>query len=121
MNKRKIGNEKEILAVNELSSNGYTILEKNYSCRHGEIDIIGLDKNCICFVEVKYRSTAMSGLPEEAVSINKMKKICKTSQFYLYSHKEYLNYQMRYDVVAILGNDIKIYKNAFFYVGKNAF
>lgn len=115
MNKREVGKEKEQIAAEFLKENGYIILEMNYNTKHGEIDIIAKDAKYICFVEVKYRKSLRSGLPEEAVNLRKMKKICKASQYYLYSHKEYMNHQIRYDVIAIENDEIRFYDNAFPY------
>ena len=116
MNKRNLGNKKEEYVVNYLTQNGYDILEKNFYSRHGEIDIIARKDSYICFIEVKYRKNADVGMPEEAVSISKMKKICKTSQYYLYTHREYDSLQMRFDVAAVLGEDIIYYENTFSFI-----
>ena len=80
------------------------------------MDIVALKDNYICFVEVKYRKNIKAGYPEEAVSYSKMKKICKASQFYLYCHKQYNRLQPRFDVMAIEGDVVRYYENAFPYV-----
>lgn len=116
MNKRKIGNVYEEKVCTFLKQRGYIILNQNYYCRFGEIDIIAQKDEYICFVEVKYRKNTLCGMPEDAVTISKMKKICKTAQFYIFSHKQYYDYQMRFDVVSVLDNGIKIYENAFDYI-----
>lgn len=116
MNNRQIGKEYESRVCEYLSEHGYLIIERNYSCRFGEIDIIAQSQKYICFVEVKYRKDSSCGYPEEAVTISKMKKICKTAQFYIFSHKKYIDYQMRFDVVSVLGNEIRLYENAFEYI-----
>lgn len=115
MNKRTVGKEKEILASKYLEANGYTVIEMNYNSRHGEVDIISTKGGYICFVEVKYRKSTRSGIPEEAVSLSKMKKICKTADYYMYTHKTY-NLQMRFDVIAIENDEIRFYENAFWHI-----
>ena len=67
MNKRKTGAEYEELAARWLTGTGFEILEKNYRCRIGEIDLIARDGRYLVFVEVKYRSDEKAGDPSEAV------------------------------------------------------
>ena len=79
----KIG---EDIAVRYLEKIGYKILDRNFECKQGEIDIIALDKEEIVFVEVKTRASALYGLPKEAVNIIKKKHIYKSAEFYTYLH-----------------------------------
>jgi len=116
LNKRTVGNKKEERICEYLVENGYCVLEKNFFSRHGEIDIIATKGEYICFVEVKYRKDKSCGLPEEAVTLTKIRKICKTAVYYLYTHRQYYQKQMRFDVAAVLGEDIKYYENAFMYL-----
>ena len=118
MNSRKTGTEKEEIATEFLKSNGMRILEKNFRCRQGEIDIIGIHKGYLTFVEVKYRKDNSRGAAEEAVGVSKQKKICYTSDYFRISRKQYQQMQVRYDVVAITKDNIKWYQNAFPYQGK---
>ena len=69
MNKRKTGQEQEVKAACFLKTQGYQILERNYRCKKGEIDLIAREGQYLVFVEVKYRSTNESGLPEEAADL----------------------------------------------------
>lgn len=71
MNKRKTGQEQEAKAACFLKTQGYQILEQNYRCKRGEIDLVAREGQYLVFVEVKYRSTNESGLPEEAVDLRK--------------------------------------------------
>lgn len=119
MNKRRIGTESEIQAGKFLYDAGYNILENNFYSRFGEIDIIAVKEQFICFIEVKYRKTKTHGDAESAISMLKMKKICRTAEYYLYLNRKYDKYQMRFDVVAINGNDITLYENAFPFVSFN--
>lgn len=112
-NRRQIGTAYERRAEEFLCKEGMRILEKNYRCRQGEIDLIGAQGDCLVFVEVKYRSTKQAGFPEEAVGIMKQKRICRVAEFYLYTHPQYGNDRIRYDVVAIEGEDIRWYRSAF--------
>lgn len=99
-----------------LEEQGYRILAHSFFTRHGEIDIVAEKENTVAFVEVKYRKDEKSGLPEEAVSTAKMQKICKAADYYLYTHKGLSKHQIRFDVIGILGDEIRFYENAFPYV-----
>lgn len=112
-NKRKLGNEKEQEVVQYLIKHNYNILECNYSCRQGEIDIIAMDGNYLVFVEVKYRSTNQNGYPMESVTKYKQRKIIKTAQYYMYAKHIAENNPIRFDVASVLGTDIFYIKNAF--------
>ena len=113
MNKRNIGKEKEELAAKFLARQGVKILEKNFSCRMGEIDLIGLDGDCIVFVEVKYRTNTDYGYPQEAVSKNKRRKIVLVSGYYRMRNDLGDGTNFRFDIVSILGDKIRWDKNAF--------
>ena len=65
--KKEFGNTGEDIATEYLEKQGYIILERNFYCKQGEIDIIAKDKNEVVFVEVKSRSDVGYGLPSEAV------------------------------------------------------
>lgn len=112
MNKRSIGKEWEDRIVKYLEERGYVILDRNYYTRFGEIDIIAKDGNTLAFVEVKYRNSTAKGIPEEAVDIRKQRRIYRSAEYYLY--KNHMgNVSCRFDVAAILREDIRLYKNAF--------
>ncbi len=68
VNKREVGGFYEEAAALFLSKKGVRILERNYRCRQGEIDLIGLDGEYLVFFEVKYRKDEEAGLPAEAVN-----------------------------------------------------
>ncbi|MCR5624464.1 MAG: YraN family protein [Lachnospiraceae bacterium] len=113
MNKRKVGNEYEDLAVKYLEKSGYKILERNFYTRKGEIDIIAQDGEYLVFIEVKYRKDNESGTPEEAVDYRKQKRIKDSAMVYIYFNKIPMDSPMRFDVVSICREDVKIIKNAF--------
>ena len=115
MNKRECGKIKEELAAVYLENSGIKILEKNFACKLGEIDLIGEDKGCIVFVEVKYRKNTSYGYPQEAVTKNKRRKIILVSGYYRMLKHYGENIQMRFDVISILNDEIIWDKNAFGY------
>lgn len=121
MNQITVGKKYEEAAVLFLKKQGFSILERNFRCRQGEIDIIGLHENCLVFVEVKYRRNHNRGMAEEAVGVNKQKKICRTSDYFRISHKKYQSMQVRYDVIAVTEsvNNLRWYPDAFMYQGNH--
>ena len=116
MNKRQIGTEKEKLAGAYLETNGYDIIEYNFKCRQGEIDIIAKDGEYLVFCEVKYRSNEKKGTPFEAVDYKKQRIISRCALFYIMKHR-LSDIPCRFDVVSITDREIQVLKNAFDYIG----
>lgn len=115
-NNRAVGKEYEMRAADYLTKQGMKVLYRNFLCRQGEIDLIGEAKRCLVFVEVKFRKTASKGNPEEAVGYAKQKRICRVAEYFLYTHPRYAGWSIRYDVVAICGEDIRWYPAAFSHI-----
>ncbi len=98
--RHKIGKIGEDLIVKYLQQHGYIIIERNFECRQGEIDIIAKEKNEIVFIEVKTRTSNLYGLPKEAVDTTKKKHIYKSVEYYIYlKHLE--KYPIRIDVIEV--------------------
>ncbi|WP_343122642.1 YraN family protein [Hydrogenivirga sp. 128-5-R1-1] len=88
------------------------MLQTNFYCKFGEIDIICKDNNCLVFVEVRSKSYEDFGKPEETVDYKKQQKIIKTANYFI--EKSCVDYdEIRFDVVAILKGEIKHFQNAF--------
>ena len=115
MNKRKIGTAWEEAAAEFLTKNGYVILEKNFRCKEGEIDLVAKDGEYLVFVEVRSRRTAGSGHPLESVNIAKQRKICRVSRYYMLKRRISPDTAIRYDVISVLGSEMELVKNAFAY------
>jgi TIGR00252 family protein len=113
MNKRELGSCYEKWATSYLIHKGYQIIENNFRCRFGEIDIIAKDKATLVFVEVKYRKNDNYGTALEAVSLKKQKNIRRVSEYYIMSKKLSIELDIRYDIVAILGDEVTLLENAF--------
>lgn len=109
---RRIGAEAESLAAQHLREKGYVIVKRNYSGNDAEIDIIALDGETLVFVEVKYRTESGWETPEESVSPAKQKRLWKAAEQYL-AEAVGKERDMRFDVVAIRGNKIAHYVDAF--------
>ena len=112
-NKRETGTRKEELAADFLTRHGVKILDRNFRCRQGEIDLIGRDGRYLVFFEVKYRKTDRNGMPAEAVGYVKQQRIRYTAQFYLYNRRYQEDMPCRFDVVSILGDQITWIRDAF--------
>ena len=101
----KIG---EDIAIKYLQSKGYKIIERNFQCKQGEIDIVALDKQEIVIIEVKTRKCLEYGKPAEAVDYNKRKHIYKAAGYYLYIKKLEKNF-IRIDVIEVYIKENKYY------------
>ena len=111
MNKRNVGTFYENVAEKFLVEHGINILERNFRCRIGEIDLIGIDDDTLVFFEVKYRKNSQYGSPFEAVDYRKQKKIISVAKYYL----AYRNMDkfIRFDVIGIFKNEIEWIRDAF--------
>ena len=110
------GREGEKVAERYLKNKGYTVVERNYRCRGGEVDLIVLDRRVIVFVEVKTRSDHGFGNPLEAVEPRKQRRMIHAAQLFLHQKKLHQR-DARFDVVGISwpGGDpvIEHVRNAF--------
>lgn len=117
MNKRVVGTAYEKLAGAYLQEQGYEIVEYNFRCRMGEIDIVAKDGEYLVFTEVKYRADRRLGSPLEAVDIRKQRIISKVASYYCLTHGYGETKPCRFDVMAICGEEYTLIKNAFEYIG----
>ncbi|GBD40123.1 MAG: UPF0102 protein [Deltaproteobacteria bacterium] len=106
MDRRAAGLKGEEIAAGFLKKEGYRILERNFRCKHGEIDLIAEKEGVICFIEVKARSTYRFGFPEEAITSYKRKRIWAVALFYLQKNK-IKSRDLRFDIVSV---DLKTHK-----------
>jgi len=90
----------EDLAVAFLLEQDYLILERNWRCKHFEIDIIATLQNTLVFVEVKTRNTLAFGYPEESIGKAKMKRLQLAATVYHFNHPRFKRIQ--FNVIAIL-------------------
>lgn len=95
-----LGQKGEELAIALLKKLNYKILEHNYKCALGEMDIIAREKNTLVFVEVKTRATKDFGGPAVAVNERKQRQLSKVALHYL-SQKKLHDIPARFDVVAV--------------------
>jgi len=100
MNSRELGKWGEERARIYLEEKGYIVVEKNFRCPAGEIDIIARDGEWLVFVEVKTRRSTRYGYPAEAVDFRKQVKYIQTALYYL-NRKKLLNSLYRFDIVEV--------------------
>lgn len=111
-----LGKKGEELAIGRLKALKYKILERNFKCPLGEIDIIAREKETIVFIEVKTRRTKDFGGPAAAVGPHKQRQLSRVALAYL-NWKRLQNTPARFDVVAVElippSPRIEVIRNAF--------
>ncbi|MFH1080980.1 MAG: YraN family protein [Pseudomonadota bacterium] len=116
MRRIRTGKQGEDLAVAHLRKAGYQIITQNYRCLYGEVDVVAWDGDTLVFVEVKSRKSGTFGVPQEAVGIEKQKKLSRVSLHYL-QQKRFETCNARFDVIAVRmspdGIRIDLIQNAF--------
>jgi len=102
--------------VDYLKQRGYRIIERNYRCPFGEIDIVAQQGEVVVFIEVKTRRSARFGDPQQSVTLEKQKRISRIALDYLQKKRLY-PCSARFDVVAIRmlgeGAGMELIQNAF--------
>ena len=114
----RLGAWGEKVALNYLQQQGYRIIERNFRCKTGEIDIIASEGDVLAFVEVKTRSSSLFGEPEDAVDSEKERHLHRVAYFYLRKNRlRPEDTRMRFDIVSIITESdqrtiktIKLYK-----------
>ena len=116
MEKKELGKKGEELALRFLKKRGYRIIENNYVCNMGEMDIIAKEKDTLAFIEVKTRTSTTFGPPQLAVNPTKQMQLSKVALYFL-KEKGIEEMKARFDVVAILlgpkGEEIELIRDAF--------
>ena len=100
-NKQCLGRLGEDISVIFLEENGYRVLERNYRCRYGEIDIIAVKDKTVVFIEVKTRRSINYGYPVEAITKIKMKHMYNSSTYYLLNSNLSSDMDVRIDAVEV--------------------
>ena len=115
--RKVLGARGEDLAVKYLKKKGYKVIERNYRCQWGEIDLVARQGDTLVFVEIKSRSSHGFGLPQEAVDRFKQDKLIEVARAYLAERRLTEDITMRFDVVAVQltssGPDIELIQDAF--------
>ena len=107
------GEQAERDAKAYLLAHGLKLIEQNYACKLGEIDLIMEDKLTIVFVEVRFRKSNAFGGAAASVSKSKQSKITNTAKHWLVSNRLFEKRPVRFDVVAYANNDTQWIQGAF--------
>ena len=114
--RKEIGKRGEDAAAHFIRKRGYKIVERNFTCTLGEMDIIALDGKTLCFIEVKTLSGKTYGPPEMAVTVHKQRQLSKVALTYL-SQNNLHDTKARFDVVGVTlspGHEkVELIKDAF--------
>jgi putative endonuclease len=97
----------EGLAKEYLLERGLSLLISNYHCRYGEIDLIMLEQEVLCFIEVKFRNSLGFGGAASAITAQKQKKVVKSALVFLSENKRLTQHAMRFDAVLIQQQESK--------------
>ncbi|MGM0569068.1 MAG: YraN family protein, partial [Elusimicrobiota bacterium] len=95
-----------------LKQKNYSIIKRNWRCRAGEIDIIAREGDTLCFIEVKSRNTNSHGTALESVDRFKKEKLITLAEHYI-SENNISDTDLRFDVVAVFRDSVKLLRNAF--------
>jgi putative endonuclease len=98
---RRLGKHWEQLAEHHLAEHGLEILERGYSCRLGELDLVAIDHDELVIVEVRYRRESHFGSALESITWHKRNRIVRATRHYLMCHPEQAGLALRFDVVAV--------------------
>ena len=112
-NRRATGKRYEDFTAAWLAEQGFEILERNFSCRMGEIDIIAREKGTLVFIEVKFRVSLSCGFSEDAVNPAKQRKIRRVAEYYLTGHPWEAESDCRFDVAAFENGRLHYYRDAY--------
>ncbi len=98
------GQRAEQAASKWLQQRGLRLLQRNYRCRFGELDLIMLQAECLVFVEVRCRAGNAYGGALASVTHSKQKKLQRAAQHFLQRHSNHRHRPVRFDVVALTGS-----------------
>ncbi len=101
MNTKTVGNEGEARAASYLESKGFSIIERNWRTKRGEIDIIAYKNDTLVFVEVKTLPNGTLDMIQRELNYQKRERILKTSKRFMLNHRQYSNSYVRFDVIVI--------------------
>lgn len=108
---RRLGFRGEGRAAKYLKSSGYTLLKRNYRTPFGEVDIVAKKGDVVVFAEVKTRSSATFGQPNEAVDLSRMARYVRSANYYFAGRE--CDCTVRFDIIEVAGGHINHIENAF--------
>ena len=105
------GNAAEAKAVQLLVGKGYRIVERNFRCNSGELDVVARDGDVLVFVEVRSRADDSHGHAAETVDRRKQRQVARVAMHYI-GLRDPVFVRSRFDVVAITGDDVVLIQDA---------
>jgi putative endonuclease len=108
----RVGRDAEDRAARHLAALGYAIVERNYRCALGELDLIAREGGDLVFVEIRSRADGAHGDASFAVGPLKLRQVARVAQFYLLDRRPALS-TSRFDVVALTGSAIEIFQDVY--------
>lgn len=96
------GAQGEALAVAYLEEHGYHIIQRNYRCRYGEIDVIAMEGSVLCFIEVRARASLEHGEPLETITPQKIHRIVCAARAFLAEMEGPWPMEMRFDAIGVV-------------------
>lgn len=106
------GQRGEERAIAYLCARGYSVIERNFRCRFGEIDIVAREGDALAFIEVRTRSDGRRGTALETVTPAKQRRIAKVAGYYLAVRNQHAAL-CRFDVLGITGEHVELIRDAF--------
>ncbi len=114
--RRRLGQVGERLAALHYAQAGFEVVDTNWRCRYGELDLVARKDSLVVFVEVKNRSSVAYGHPLEAVTPLKQRRLRRLAALWFEDHRrheELTHLQARFDVVAVLAGRLEVVTDAF--------
>ena len=105
--RRALGDHGETLVANWYEDHGYTVVARNWRCRNGEIDIVAAKGSVVVICEVKTRSSNRFGLPVEAITFTKQRRLRRLAAMFLAANPQRAN-EIRFDVGSVQGNSVEL-------------
>jgi putative endonuclease len=101
---RSAGARYEDIALDHLERAGLALIERNYTCRYGEIDLVMRERDTVVFVEVRYRRGGVFGDGIDSVDAGKRAKLVRAAEVFLINHPRHAGATCRFDVIAMTGD-----------------
>jgi putative endonuclease len=110
--RQALGRRGEDLAAAWYEARGYRVVDRNWRCREGELDLVVRADGLVVFCEVKTRTSDAFGTPAEAVTRAKQQRLRRLATIWLRERRARAP-QLRFDVAAVMGRDVEVIEDAF--------